>query len=248
MFDSEVFNTRLFFPRGDFAPPPPDAVDLTVDVPDARLHLRIHRSDDARCTILLFHGNGEVVSDYDDAAPVFARAGASLAVVDFRGYGGSTGTPTLRSALTDAPLVVRALAERRPGPIVVMGRSLGSACAIELYGAKPREVIGFILESGSVDLAALVRRRGLAVPCEFDASQRAVFDPIPKLQRGSHPLLVLHGADDELISCSEAERAFEVAGTAEKRLVLIPGHGHNNVSWAPEYWDAIAEFTRSVCA
>jgi pimeloyl-ACP methyl ester carboxylesterase len=242
MFDSEEFNRRLFFPRADVSAPPAGAVDAMVPVPGASVHLRIHRSADARCSILLFHGNGEVVADYDEAAPAFARCGASLAVVDFRGYGASTGTPTLRSALADAPLVVRALLAQEQRPLIVMGRSVGSACAAELYGARMKELDGFILESGSSDLGALVRRRGLAVPREFEPGDRAVFDPLPKLQRGDQPLLVLHGADDQLIFAAEARRAFEVAGAGQKELVLIPGRGHNDVSFGAGYWDAIRTF------
>ena len=141
----------------------------------ASLHVRIHRAAGARSTVLLFQGNGEVVADYDDSAGLYARAGVALAVMDYRGYGASSGTPTLRSALTTARLVLEAvrrwLGERglagsdgAPSRLVVMGRSLGSACAAELYGARPNEVAGFILESGSSDLAALLRRRGLVVP------------------------------------------------------------------------------------
>ena len=94
-FDSEEFNERLFFPRPDVSACPAGAVDLRVPVSGATLHLRLHPSADARCTVLLFHGNGEVVADYDDYARSYARAGATLAVVDFRGYGASTGTSTL---------------------------------------------------------------------------------------------------------------------------------------------------------
>ena len=99
-------------------------------------------------TLLLFHGNGEVVADYDDQAALFAAAGANLAVMDYPGYGNERGTPTLRAIITDALAVYE-----RSAAQFVMGRSLGSACAAELYArVAPR---GFILESGFVDLAAL---------------------------------------------------------------------------------------------
>lgn len=252
-FDTEEFNRRLFFPSPRTTVPPSGAIDLQVPVPGATLHVRIHRAAGARSTVLLFHGNGEVVADYDDHAGLYARAGAALAVMDYRGYGASSGTPTLRSALTDAPLVLEAvrrwLEERRlaesGGPrsrLVVMGRSLGSGCAAELYGARPDGVAGFILESGSSDLVALVRRRGLPVPGDLSPDARTTFDPLPKLRRGDHPLLVLHGEDDTMIAPAEAERAFEAAGTSTKKLVIIPGHGHNDVSFADLYWKALAEF------
>lgn len=255
-FDSAEFNERLFYPRPDVTPCPPGAVDLFVPVPRAELHVRIHPAAGARAAVLLFHGNGEVVGDYDEAAGSYARAGASLAVVDYRGYGASTGAPTLRRTIADAPLVLAAVSdwlaahagEAGPAALVVMGRSLGSACAAELYGTRPPSVAGFILESGSSDLAGLVRRRGLPVPPALDPDDVATFDPVPKLARGAHPLLVLHGAGDDLIAPSEAERAFEAAGTADKRLVLIPGHGHNDVSRAPLYWSALRDFLAALGA
>lgn len=245
IFDRDDFNERLFFPRSDTSPPPPHASDHAVDVPGARLHLRIHRAPTSRATILLFHGNGEVVADYDGLAPAYARAGADLAVVDFRGYGASTGRPTLRAVLTDAHAVLDATTAKIGGaPLFVMGRSLGSACAAELYGARLAHVAGFVVESGSSDIAALVRRRGLPVPT-LDDDERAVFDPIPKLRRGDRPLLVLHGDDDRIIAPSEASEVLAAAGTNDKTLVILRGYGHNNVSLSPLYWESLEGFVRA---
>jgi alpha-beta hydrolase superfamily lysophospholipase len=243
VFDSPEFNARLFFPRPDRGPPPPGARDLFVDVPGARLHLRWHTAaTPARAVVLLFHGNGEVVADYDDLADHYAAAGAELVVVDFRGYGASTGVPTLRAAIADAAPTLAAVRAATRLPVVVMGRSLGSACAAELYRQRPAGVVGVILESGASDLAGLVRRRGLPVPHAFSADDRATFDPLPKLAAGDLPLLVLHGADDELIDPAEARAAHAHAGAAHKQLVFIPDRGHNDLGLAPAYWQALATF------
>jgi hypothetical protein len=58
----------------------------------------------------------------------------------------------------------------------------------------------------------------------------------------------MHGAEDEMISPREAEKSFEIAGTdpAKKKLVLIPGHGHNDVSLADRYWTTLASFVSSI--
>lgn len=247
MFDGPEFNARLFFPRPDRTPPPPGARDLTVEVPGAQLHLRWHHTAaPARAVLLLFHGNGEVVADYDGLARQFAAAGAELAVMDFRGYGASTGAPTLRAAIADAAPTLAAVRAATARPIVVMGRSLGSACAVELYRQRPAGVAGVVLESGASDLAGLVRRRGLPVPSAFSADDRAVFDPLPKLAAGDLPLLVLHGAADDLIDPAEARAAHAHAGTTHKQLVLIPDRGHNDLGHAPAYWQALAAFIADV--
>jgi pimeloyl-ACP methyl ester carboxylesterase len=243
LFDTREFNERLFFPRADRSPPPDGAIELAVEVDGhVTLHVRWHPGPAGAPTLLLFHGNGEVVSDYDRSAKDFAAAGVGLAVMDYRGYGRSTGTPTLRTALTDAVTVLDHVRTRVATELLVMGRSLGSACAAELYGRLPEGVLGFILESGSVDLTALIRRRGLSPPTRLDPRDQATFDPLPKLGRGRAPLLVLHGDDDEIIRPAEAVRAHEAAGTTEKQLVLVPDRGHNDISQSTVYWDALATF------
>jgi alpha-beta hydrolase superfamily lysophospholipase len=241
LFDTRTFNERLFFPRPAASPPPAGALDLAIPG-DAVLHVRWHRRDPALPTVLLFHGNGEVVADYDDAAPRFAAAGANLAVMDYRGYGQSGGTPTLRNTLADAGRVLDAVRAEVAAPLVIMGRSLGSACAAELYGASPAGVLGVVLESGFVDLSALIRRRGLQPPAALPPADLAAFDPGPKLARGRLPLLVLHGSADTMIAPAEAERALALAGSGDKQLVLVPDRGHNEVALGAAYWAALAAF------
>lgn len=238
LFDTEAFSSRLFFPRPDRSPPPAGATDTMVAVDGAQLHVRTHAAREGARTLVLFHGNGEVVADYDDAAADFAAAGARLVVMDYRGYGRSTGTPSLRTAIADAHAVIAAV----PGPVIVMGRSLGSACAAELYAANLPAITGVILESGSTDLAALVRRRGITPPAQLDAADEVAFAALPKIARGTAPLLVLHGANDAMISAREAEAAFAAATTPDKRIVLVPDRGHNDVSLSPVYWSALAAF------
>jgi pimeloyl-ACP methyl ester carboxylesterase len=127
IFDMAEFNERLFFPRSDASAPPKGAVDRMIAAAEdgVAIHLRAYPAgENAKTTILFFHGNGEVVADYDSSVGMFERAGARLIVSDYRGYGKSTGTPTLRAAIDDAWKVLDAI---RPdvggGKLVVMGRS-----------------------------------------------------------------------------------------------------------------------------
>jgi len=239
IFDRDEFNDRLFFPRADASPPPAGASDRMIEVDGARLHVRVHPAPGTAGTLLLFHGNGEVVEDYDDTAAGFARAGVGLAVMDYRGYGQSTGRPTLRTVISDARRVAEVLRPR-----VVMGRSLGGVAAHELYARPIAGMAGVILESALFDLASLIRRRGLISPASFTHEERATFEPATKLALGRLPLLVLHGERDDLIVPSEARSALAAAGAAEadKQLVMVPRRGHNDVSGGDNYWSALAEF------
>jgi pimeloyl-ACP methyl ester carboxylesterase len=217
----------------------------------AGLHVRLHEAA-AQVRLLLFHGNGEIVSDYDGAAAQFAEAGCALAVCDYRGYGASSGVPTLRNTLSDAYYVLRAVAKADPRPIVVMGRSLGGVCAAELMkpGTLPEgRIIGFVLESSGSNLTKLVQRRGMPAP-EFTAEERATFDPVPKLAACTVPALVLHGTHDTLIRFAEAEASARALRGS--KLVPVPGRGHNDISMGPLYWHALRDYlterTRAIVA
>jgi len=245
IFDRDEFNESLFFPRADTSPPPAGARDQWIDVDGGRLQVRVHAGPAGAPTLLLFHGNGEVVADYDDAGARFARAGAALAVMDYRGYGASTGTPSLRNLVADARRVAEAVQ-----PQVVMGRSLGGVAAHELYARPAASMVGVVLESAMFDLGALIRRRGLVPPARFSDDERATFEPAGKLSLGRLPLLVLHGERDELIAPSEARAACAAAGAADgdKLLTIVPRRGHNDVSAGEVYWTALTEFLARVGA
>jgi alpha-beta hydrolase superfamily lysophospholipase len=239
IFDSDEFTDRLFFPRTDASPPPPGAVDHMVVVGGAQVHVRVHPAAPGAPVLLLFHGNGEVVADYDSAAPRFARAGVALAIADYRGYGQSTGAATLRHLIADARPVAEAVQPR-----FVMGRSLGGLAAHELYARPLAAMQAVVLESALFDLDGLIRRRGLTPPTRFTDDERGSFEPATKLALGRLPLLLLHGEDDDLIIPGEARSALAAAGTtaADKSLVIVSGRGHNDISGGDIYWSALADF------
>jgi hypothetical protein len=248
--DDPALSANVFFPRPDASPPPPGARDVFIPVDGARLHARLHPAQRPAAALLLFHGNGEVVADYDEAASLFERAGARLAVVDYRGYGESSGAPSLGTLLSDARPVVDALApqlthEGRRLPLIVMGRSLGSAAAAELARAAPACGAGFVLESGFSDLLAFARRRGVRLDAVAEEDLQALC-PKRKLAACNAPLLVLHGAEDTLIAPAEGVANHEASAARDKRLVLIPGRGHNDLSFHPRYWEELGAFVARV--
>ncbi len=123
----------LFHPRQDY--PKETASDRDHLIPvdqDIDVGAAFHLAAPSFPNILFFHGNGEIVSDYDDLGPIFNGLGFNFIVDDFRGYGRSSGTPTVSSMLMDChtilDYVVNELEKRQfTGPLSVMGRSLGSA-------------------------------------------------------------------------------------------------------------------------
>jgi len=145
----------LFHPRKEVdSKPPPSAIDYDIIVEeDVQVGARFHMAGAEDPNILFFHGNGEIVSDYDSIGPMYNEHGLSLLAVDYRGYGRSGGVPTVTSMMRDAHVIFKEVQHwlqdaKRAGPLVVMGRSLGSACAIELAASDQADISGVIIESG----------------------------------------------------------------------------------------------------
>jgi alpha-beta hydrolase superfamily lysophospholipase len=251
-FDDPIFNERLFFPRSDAKPCPSGATDLMLTVaPGVALHARWYPASGSRATVVVFHGNGEIVADYDDfAARYHGEVGADLVAVDFRGYGRSEGVPNYRACIEDSRAVVaelrRALGERLRAPLIVLGRSLGGACAAELAGQVPPVVDGIVMESAAADPRGVMARRGLSLDAALTAEETKVFDPRPKLARCPLPVLVLHAASDRTISASEARENFRKLGHPASRLVLIPRRDHHDVILDDAYFVALRDFVSSV--
>ncbi len=206
-------------------------------------------------TILYFHGNGEIAADYDTIAPFYTRIGINLCVVDYRGYGTSDGQPSASALLTDAVAcwqqLPSVLSEKglTPASIWIMGRSLGSAAALEIVdmAAKNRtseiQPSGLIIESGFAYTFALIERIGFVQLADAFES-RDGFGNLEKISRCRLPTLIIHGERDWIIPFSDAEALFEASPAPMKTLLPIPGAGHNDLMMVGQksYFEAIAKF------
>jgi len=101
--------------------------------------------------VLFFHGNGEIVSDYDDIGCLFNDKGLNFFVVDYRGYGRSTGTASVTSMMKDCLSIFNFVQAymanmKLTGSLCVMGRSLGSASAIELCSTRANDLGAALIE------------------------------------------------------------------------------------------------------
>lgn len=249
VFDSRQFNENLFFPRPDPLPGPLDCEEIYVEVADnVRVHCRRHPAPEARFSLLFFHGNGEIVSDYDDIFQAFANLGAEMTVCDYRGYGKSGGSPSLRNSLEDAGTIYKYLRDNGKllAKVCVMGRSLGAASAIELC-SKFNDISSCVIESGYADPIPLVERRGLRID-QTTPEEDALFNNSLKIKNVNCPLLIMHGEDDFLISSQEAELNHRQAGSKLKTLEILGGVGHNDMMMAPngEYFASMHRFFESL--
>jgi alpha-beta hydrolase superfamily lysophospholipase len=253
LLDNFIVLSVLFHPRQ--AEPGPDRVgidDGTIPVEgNIVLGYRLYIHQAGAPVIILFHGNGEIASDYDDIAAHYHRAGASLMVVDYRGYGWSTGWPLVSALLSDTDAVRDALPAilQRAGlsdsPLFVMGRSLGSACAIHMACNHSKLLKGIIIESGFAQVFPLLGELGIPVDSFGDIPDP--IDNVGKIRATPLPLLVIHGERDSLIPISNGETLFDASPAPLKSMVRIAGAGHNDLLFhgMELYFTAIARFITS---
>lgn len=254
LLDHPAVNASVFFPRPDDGRPLPqgsEEMGIAVDQ-GMTVSARFYPAASHLPTVLHFHGNGEIVSDYDGLAPAYHQAGASLICADYRGYGRSTGQPSVRNLIRDAHTVLDAVLELlrergHTGPLVVMGRSLGSAPAIELASERGDEISGLIIESGFAQSIPLLGLFGLSLGA-LGLNKVIGMDNEDKLARVDSPLLLLHAEGDVLLPPWHAQQNLEHAASSQKRLVMIPNTDHNTIIafGGQRYWGAINEFLLSI--
>ncbi len=194
---------------------------------------RLHPADRSAPNILFFHGNGEIVADYDEIAPLFTGAGVTFLAVDYRGYGRSTGTPTVTAMLRDSHVILRFTLQwlkenGYTGPILLMGRSLGSGPAIELGYHHKGRVAGMIIESGFARVSPLLRLFGID-PDRIGFREEKGFRNIEKIAAFDRPTLVIHAEQDHLIPLEEGLSLYQACGAKDKTLLKIRGADHNNI-------------------
>jgi alpha-beta hydrolase superfamily lysophospholipase len=248
LFDQRRLTMGLFYPRRQVSAPPSGATDYQVTVDEGvQVACRFYPLDQTRPSLLFFHGNGEVASDYDMVAPAYHAIGSNLLVADYRGYGASNGFPSFASLFADAHPVLshfHTLLDREgfAAPRFLMGRSLGSLPAAELAATKDDRLSGLVVESGAPDLERLLHRVGLTDP---DPEMAALVEAhSARLTSIRLPVLQIHGAWDEIIPLEFAVAFHERLTTSQKQLLIIQGAGHNDIGCTgrDQYFEALARF------
>jgi pimeloyl-ACP methyl ester carboxylesterase len=241
----------IFYPRKDVSDPPRNAFDLSIPVdPRVAISCRFYLDDSKWPTILYFHGNGEVASDYDEIAPFYHQIKVNLVVADYRGYGASGGVPTLSDLVRDSHVIFREVREelsRRnlKKDLWVMGRSLGSISALELAYQFPDRMKGLIIESGASSVVRVFRHLG--IPAHGVDLEKIDIECQKMIEKISVPALIIHGEQDTLIPVEEGRHLHKYLGSEKKELVIIPSATHNDIMFVGlrKYFEAIQRFIES---
>ena len=241
----------IFFPARELAAVPADfglgAEELSITTPDGvTLHgWWIHGPNER--VLIWYHGNAGNVGDRLHNARWFVdRLGVSVVLVDYRGYGRSGGTPDEAGVYADGLAVYDAVAARgvRPENVVLFGRSLGGAVAIEVALQRPAGAV--VLESVFRSMRALAREHYWFVPGFL---VRTRMDNASKVGRVETPVLVLHGDRDAIVPLAHGRELFaRAAGPAWLHVVAGAGHNDTYLVGGEPYADAWRIFLRDAGA
>lgn len=199
---------------------------------------------DPRGTVLLLHGNAGDISSRIDYLPAFHAMGHSVLLVDYRGYGASSGRPSEAGTYADAAAAWRWLtAERgvRATDIVLVGESLGGAIAAELAArVQPRAVLLIATFTSAVALGSEIYPW---LPVRWISRFR--YDTLEYLGRFRGPLLVAHSRDDEIVPFAHGERIYAAATGPRTLLEMRGGHNEAFIFARPEWTRAVGHFLGS---
>jgi uncharacterized protein len=217
-----------------------EAKDVWLTASDGtKLHAWWIAAPQARLATLHLHGNGGNITHRDLSAKSILVAGSSVLLLDYRGYGKSSGRPSERGLHRDAEAAYDYLIVQgyRPGQIIIHGESLG--CAIATYLASRRECAGLILEAPFTSAKAVA---GRVMPVIGPLLMWG-YDSLGRIKQIRAPLLIIHGDRDEVIAYEFGQQLY-AAANAPKVFWTVPGATHNDlhIVGRAEFSRRLAEF------
>lgn len=201
--------------------------DAWIETEGGVLHGLFAPHPDPAGVALFCHGNaGTVAHRIESLAVLNHRHRLSVLVFDYQGFGKSTGKPTQTGILADARAARKWLAQREGIPeseIILMGRSLGGAVAVDL--AAKDGTRGLVLGSTFTSLPDVAKHHFRWLPARLLMTHR--LNSLAKIKDYHGPLLCSHGDEDEVIPYELGRKLFEAA-PGRKQFVSIPGGTHNS--------------------
>ena len=222
----------------------PWAARVTIATPDGETLAALHvPAGKGRPTALLFPGNGDNIVDYGFLGDLLSARGYGLLAVSYRGYPGSTGSPTEAGLLVDGLAAFDWLsAQDHSSPIVIIGRSLGTGVAVNT--AAERDAAALVLISAYELILAVARDKYPYLPVAV--LMKDSFRSDLRIAKVSEPKLFLHGDLDTSVPLTSGKALFDAA-PEPKTFSVQHGHGHNDI-WTPALVEEVIAFADSAPA
>lgn len=242
----------LFLPDRRHPGPPPNlgpvaGQAVAVETSDGlRLESWWYEAGPGAPAVLLLHGNAGNVAGRLPLARGLVERGVSVLLLEYRGYGGNEGKPTIEGLIRDARAGLEELSTRVGDErTVLFGRSVGGA--IGAQALEGRSVAGLVLESSFTTLAEIAESVYPVLPSFFFRRLRGHLDTRAALVRIRAPVLVVHGTRDGIVPLHMGLELYESA-PEPKEWYGVTGAGHNDVFsvGGGAYFDRLAGFVRKV--
>lgn len=223
--------------------------DVAFDTEDG---LRLHGwfvpagADGSATTVLVFNGNAADRSFRAPLAAVLARAGLSVLLFDYRGYGSNPGSPSERGLLADARAARAYLVSREDVDsehIIYLGESLGAAVALAL--ANEHAPRAMIMRSPFTSLADVARLQYPYLPVRLLLTDR--YPVVDHVHLVAAPVLVVAGEQDHIVPPGMSRRVYEAAAEP-KRMVVIPEADHDDAALfvGEQFIDEVLHFVAEI--
>ena len=193
-----------------------------------------------RGIVLLFHGNAGNISHRIDYAQMFNRMGYACLLVDYRGYGKSSGSPSEEGTYQDALAAWNWLQSRgaKPGDVVIAGESLGGGVASWLAAQHaPRALL---LMSAFTSIPELAAKIYPFLPVRLIS--RISYDNLANLRRIKAPVLIAHSRGDEVVPFAHGEALYAAAGEPKQFLELQGSHNTGFIFAREDWVRAVEKF------
>ncbi len=250
----EIRSLLLQPPRDYKGDCPANAEDLSLTICEGvLLACRFYLSAPEAQTAIYFHGGGESSDSFDKEAEAFNQVGINVFLTSQRGFGKSTGTPSISALISDACMqyskaIEWLKAKSYTGAIVVMGRSLGSVCALDVVHNNPDTIKAMILESAFCETLPLLTAIGAGKAAD-GISEDDGFNNLQKIAEIKVPTILFHGSRDVVVPVPQVEKLQAASGAKNKQFLIIPGAEHDTVSQTAGnlYFSTIKGFVDTIC-
>lgn len=243
-----LFQTQIiYYPSKTVTATPKDIglayKNLTITTGDGvKINAWYIPAPSARATVLFSHGNAGNIGNRLESIAIMHELGANVLVYDYRGFGRSEGAAGEDGTYRDAEAAWEHLTKNEsiaPERIILWGRSLGSAVAIEL--ATRRKAGALIVESGFTSIVAVAKQVIPYLPMALLVRHR--YDSVEKVPSITIPALFIHSPDDEVIPFAQGRKLYEQSASTPKEFLAIKG-SHNTGYLVSEriYTDGIERF------
>lgn len=225
--------SQIYFPTAET--PYPGAQAVRLESQGERLKVWVVPREGS-LALIYFGGNAEdVAGNLDAFAETFPEH--TLYLVNYRGYGGSSGRPSEPALFADALVVYEHVRAEHP-EISVMGRSLGSSVAV--YLASQRPVARLVLVTAFDSLVNVAREHFWWLPVGLLLRDR--YDSTSRARDVTAPVLVVVAGEDEIISRERTEALAAAFKPGQVQTRVVPRVTHNTLDLAPEYLETVRSF------